>query len=64
MIDMMKKHLATLAAALLAGTILAFPTQLEIRKVAPVVESLIEGDLSFAVDTNRVSPADRAESHF
>ena len=48
MIDMMKKHLATLAAALLAGTTLAFPTQLEIRKVAPVVESLIEGDLRAA----------------
>ncbi len=45
---MMKKHLAALAATLLAGTTLAFPTQLEIRKVAPVVESLIESDLRAA----------------
>ena len=44
----MKKHLAALVATLLAGTTLAFPTQLEIKKVAPVVESLIEGDLRAA----------------
>ena len=45
---MMKKHLMALATALLASPLFAFPTQLEVRKVAPVVESLIEGDLRAA----------------